>query len=537
MRSNTAPTVADRVAAFLSTRDVRHVFGVPGGENVPLIEALRRAGIEYVLTHHEASAGFAADVTGQLTDRPGVALSTVGPGAVNLLTGAASATLERSPMLALTAEIDPEIRDRVTHMKVDLGGIFQAAAKASFPLRAGGLERTLSEAWEMARTPPRGAVHLSLSPSEAAATEPEAHSAPVTGANTAELETDALDAARAMIGGAGSAVVLAGVGVEAAGAHRDLISIAEAWGAPVAVTPKAKGQFPESHLLYAGCFSAYGDDALRAFLAECDLIIGVGLDGVDFVTSTWEVDTPVLHLGTPPEDTVTRPTLSVGGPLRATLQALKGAREPWSNGIAVASELRRAIRAALHTGYAQERGIIGLVPLTAAIQEALPPEGAVTVDVGAFKLVFLQAWQAERPKRLFVANGLSAMGYALPGALAIRLARPERPALAIVGDGALLMYAGELETVARLGRPLVVLVIVDEALSLIRLKQLRQDVPITGTEFGPTDYALLAAAFGLAYRRIEGAEGAPATLREALNLPHPVLVEARVNKHEYDHFR
>jgi acetolactate synthase-1/2/3 large subunit len=129
------------------------------------------------------------------------------------------------------------------------------------------------------------------------------------------------------------------------------------------------------------------------------------------------------------------------------------------------------------------------------------------------------------------------MGYAVPGAVAVKLAQPERPVVAVVGDGALLMYAGELATVARLGRPLVVLVVVDEALALIRLKQRRQNVPTYGTEFSATDYQALAAAFGLAYRLIDGRQNATAILHDALAMTRPALVEARINKAEYDHFK
>ena len=138
------------------------------------------------------------------------------------------------------------------------------------------------------------------------------------------------------------------------------------------------------------------------------------------------------------------------------------------------------------------------------MQRALPEEIVVTVDVGAFKLVFLQGWHTDKPKKyLFVANGLSAMAYVIPGAVGLRLAQPQRPVLAIAGDGTLLMYAGDLATDARLGRPLVILVVVDQALSLIRLKQLRQELPVYGTEFNPNDYRALASAFGIEYRLID----------------------------------
>jgi acetolactate synthase-1/2/3 large subunit len=213
-------------------------------------------------------------------------------------------------------------------------------------------------------------------------------------------------------------------------------------------------------------------------------------------------------------------------------------QKPRLGGPEHAGSLRHSINKQLHAPVIpRSPNTIPIHELINSLQSALPAEGAVTVDVGAFKLVFLQQWRTDRPKSLFVANGLSAMGYAIPGALGIRLAQPQRPVLAIVGDGALLMYAGELATVARIGQPLIILVVVDEALSLIRLKQLRQELPIYGTEFGRSDYSALAGAFGLAYRLIDGQAEARAILEEAVELPGPVLVEARISNSDYDRFR
>jgi acetolactate synthase-1/2/3 large subunit len=306
----------------------------------------------------------------------------------------------------------------------------------------------------------------------------------------------------------------------------------------VAVTPKAKGHFPESHPLFAGCFTAYGDKPLRQALATADLILGVGLDGVDLVTSTWDPATPVINLALAnAADPVFRPVVAVDGDLAWLLAQLPPLRPANAAGPAVAARVRQAIAQALITPWPAMPGTIKLSPLVAALRQALPLDGVVTVDVGAFKLLFLQQWPTDRPKSLFVANGLSAMGYAVPGAVAVKLAQPERPVVAVVGDGALLMYAGELATVARLGRPLVVLVVVDEALALIRLNQRRQNVPTYGTEFSATDYQALAAAFGLAYRLIDGRQNATAILHDALAMTRPALVEARINKAEYDHFK
>lgn len=535
-RGKTQMTIAEYLATFLKNSGVDTAFGLPGGENVPVVEALRQAGIGLVLMHHETSAAFAADVMGQLTARPGVCFSTVGPGAVNLAAGATAATLERSPVLAITAEIAASWLPAVTHMKVDLTALF-GQTKGSYHLTPGSTPATLAAGWQLAQMVPRGAVHVAVDPETAVLSL----TTPIALPDLPEPEPfdpAVLEAALPYLRGAERPFLLAGVGVEAAKAQADLLALAEAWQLPVAVTPKTKGHFPESHPLFAGVFTAYGDRALRQALAEADLVVGVGLDSVDFVTSTWNSPAPVVNLAEAgADDSALRPVVGVNGRLSPLLTYLQPVRPPASDGAARAAAIRQQIAAALVTPYPDIPGCLKLHDLIGALRRALPEETAVTVDVGAFKLVFLQQWTTNTPKSVFVANGLSAMGYAIPGAIAIRTAQPARPVVAIAGDGALLMYAGELATVARLGQPLLVLVVVDEALSLIRLKQLRQEVPVHVTEFGSTNYEALAAAFGLSYRLLDNAATAEATLREAAGLPHPVLVEARVNKGEYEHFR
>jgi len=533
--------LAEYLAQFLRAQGVTHVFGLPGGENVAFIKALRFAGIEFVLFSHETSAGYAAMVTGQLTNSPGVCLSTVGPGAANLTAAAAAATLERSPMLAITADIDSTWYGRVSHMELDLPALFSPVTKGSFQLKPDTPGTTLASAWQLALSPPAGAVHLSLSPDMALL--------PVNGKphrldipSRPVVSKKNLSQMAPYLQGADDLFIIAGLGVEAAMAHSELLALAESWQVPVAVTPKAKGFYPESHPLFAGVFTAYGDAPLRRAIADADLVLGVGLDSVDFVTSTWDVDTPVINVNLAgADDPALKPALAIDGDLRDMLLRLADGdayRRKRTGGPGLTAALRQAIARRLYEPeHPRSANTIGLKELNDALQDAMPSDIAVTVDVGAYKLVFLQGWRTDFPKSLFVANGLSAMGYAIPGALGIRLAQPERPVLAIAGDGALLMYAGELATVGRVGAPLVILVVVDEALSLIRLKQLRQEVTVYGTEFARTDYAILAAAFSLDYRLIDGPEGAGETISNAFELPHPVLVETRITNVEYDRYR
>ncbi len=535
-------SLAEYVAQFLIINGVSRVFGLPGGENVIFIEALRKAGLDFVLFHHEAAAGFAAGVTGQLTDRPGICLSTVGPGAVNLVAPAAAATLERSPMLAITAEIDTTWQPRVRHMQIDLAHLFGSVVKDSLALYPESVGADLEKAWNLALSPPMGAVHIAIAPDMASSS---VSGAPRVVARPSSFELDDVALARAerYLLQALQKMIIAGIGVEAGGAQAELVELAEAWQTPVAVTPKAKGHFPESHPLFAGCFSAYGDSPLRQYLAEVDVIVGVGLDSVDFVTSTWELDTPVVNINlSGADDPALKPVIAVNGSLKKALIHLATSSElskPREASVLIqTADLRRAMALELQSDeFSQSVGTVRVGDLIDGLRNALPEDGAVTVDVGVFKLVFLQQWKTDKPKSLFVANGLSAMGYALPGALAIKLEEPDRKVVAVVGDGALLMYAGELATVARQCQPLVILVIVDDALSLIRLKQLHHEVPIRGTEFSRVDFCSLANSFGLEYGLIDGQESPSVVLVQALALNQPVLIEARIDREEYNNFR
>lgn len=445
-------------------------------------------------------------------------------------------------MLAITAEIESTWSGRVTHMVIDLPKLFAPVTKGSFKLNASSVTTILPQAWALALSPPAGAVHLSLAPDIAAmpfSRLPDqvipAQSLPVDEQNLAQL-VRRLSEARHI-------TLIAGIGLETNAITEELVALAERWQPIVAVTPKAKGLFPEDHPLFAGCFSAYGDTAVRKAIAASDLVLGLGLDSVDFVTSTWDFDTPVINLSNNPvDDPAINPILTIRGDIKDIVHFLTVANGPIATRLDRtdhAAQIRREITRQLRpqAATALPPDVIAVYDLVDALQNIVPENIAITLDVGIFKLVFLQQWRAKMPKSLFVANGLSAMGYAVPGAIAIRQADLSRPVMAIVGDGALLMYAGELATIARIGHPLVILVVVDQALSLIRLKQLRQGVPIYGTEFANTEFQSLAKAFHLEYRRVHSVDTAHEILAEALQLPGPVLVEARISNMDYDRFR
>lgn len=526
---------AGYLAGFLKAQGVQRVFGLPGGDNLHVIEALRQAGIDYVLVHHEAAAAFMADADGQLHGRPGVCMATLGPGAINLLDGVANSFRERAPLLAITADIDAAERPHRTHQEIDINGLYRPVTKLSLSPTGDALPEILPAVWRLAMTPPWGPVHLNLSPAEAERAVPRSAREPHEQHAEMPHPLPELTEAVQRIGQAKRIFIAAGIGVEQAGAQAEVLALADTWGAPVTVTPKAKGHFPEDHRLFTGTYGAYGDEPLRDALNQADLILAIGLDGIDFI-KPWTFHTPVVSLAAAfPDDPTFRPTLACDGDLGHILRELTPARkgDDWS----WAAEIRAGIAAHIAPEPAPTEGTVAPQIVFQALRQALPANGMVTVDVGAHKLLVLQMWEATRPKTFFVSNGLSGMGYALPAAIAMKLARPDLPVAAVTGDGGLLMYAGELETLSRLGTPVVVLVLVDASLALIRMKQEAAGLqPGYGIDFGEVNYRALAEAFGLAHRCVDDSASAGDVIDEAVALGRPVLVEARIDREQYRRF-
>ncbi|MFQ5857527.1 MAG: thiamine pyrophosphate-binding protein [Anaerolineae bacterium] len=526
---------AGYIAGFLKAQGVQRVFGLPGGDNLHVIEALRRVGIDYVLVHHEAAATFMADADGQLNGRPGVCMATLGPGAVNLLAGVANSFRERAPVLAITADIDEAERPQRTHQEIDINALYQPVTKLSLRPAGDTVPEILPALWRLAMDPPWGPVHLTLSPVEVNRPVPASTSEPKSLPDEASESPPDLSEAVQRIEQAERIFIAAGIGVEQTGAQAELLALSEAWGTPVTVTPKAKGHFPENHRLFAGTYGAYGDEPLREALDAADLILAVGLDGIDFI-KPWTFPAPVVSLGQAGADDPTfRPVLAYDGNLQHMLRNLTPIRQ--GDDASWAAAIRDNIARRVTAEDLSSDGTVAPHTVFRALRLALPANSMVTVDVGSHKLLILQTWVTTQPKTLFVSNGLSAMGYALPAAMALKLARPDVPVAAVTGDGGLLMYAGELETLARLGTPVVLVVLVDASLALIHMKQAAAGHESGyGVDFGGVDYRALAGAFGLAYRCIDDPESAQNVMAEAVALERPVLVEARIDKEHYRRF-
>ena len=328
-------------------------------------------------------------------------------------------------------------------------------------------------------------------------------------------------------------VILAGIAALRCAAGPELVRLAELAGIPVVVSPMAKGVFPEDHPYFAGVLDMAGYRVVWDLLAGADLILAAGFDPVELI-SPWSVATPVLHLDTTPNtDQVYASAHELTGHVGAILGWLcaQWAGEPrWAETEVAAHRAR--LRAAWLAGRAEGR--LNPSDVVSIAREAAPPGTIVTTDVGSHKVMAGQVWQAAEPRSVLIPNGLSAMGFGVPAAIAARLTRPDRPVIALVGDGGFAMTATEMRIASALGLPVTVVVFADNSLNRIELKQQLMGYPPTATRMDGMDLVALAEAMDCDGARADS----PAALEKALSgfaaRSRPLIVEARIDPAQYE---
>ena len=533
------PTVADLIVDGLVRAEVPRLFGVPGGgSNLEVLEAARVRGLPFVLCHQEWAACIMAAVTGELTGRPGAVLSTLGPGVTASATGLAHARLDRSPLIYVSDRHPAGVLQFATHQYVDHGAHVGAIAKDSVSVGADSAAHWVAHAVRLALTEPRGPVHLDL-PADVAGRSAVPAATSVTPAPLPPLDGKLVERAAAMIRAARRPLVIAGLGCRAADA-KWLRAFAEALPTPVLTTYKAKGAIPDPHPLALGIFT--GGALEEPLVRRADLIIAFGLDTVELIPRPWAYTAPVLsltrcpaaepRLQAPGGGAYFTPALEVVGEPGSILEDLAGrllgrARADWD--VAEVDRIRRERHAAL------EVPVPGLAPhrVVQMTRELTAGGSIATVDAGAHMFPATAYWHALEPGELLISNGLATMGFALPAAIAAQLVHPHRRVICFTGDGGLMMVAAELETVARLGLPIVIVVFNDEALSLIAIKQEQKGLEGVSMRYAGPDLRALARAFGL--RAFTATD--EATLHQALigaqTAPGPALIDARIDASGY----
>ena len=529
-------TVAATVVDALREIGVKYVFGVPSGGWVDYMEALRTTdGIEFILTTHEGGAGIMADVCGRLSGKPGACFGTFGPGATNLATGVGEALLDRSPMIALTDEMPPSLRGRTTQMGIDHQALFRPLTKKTTRLRADAVKSVLFDAAREALSGRPGPVHVGLPVGMSAETAPAEDLAFAPPGARGPAAPELLEQAMALLAQARKPMLAVGRGAVQAGVRSEILALAHKHKMPVVLTPMAKGMVPETDPCYAGVLFHALSDIVGITHQQADLVIGVGYDPVEFNYESWlSPRSALVGLDVEPTDidrSAYRLAVDAVGDIRTSLHALlelPPLQADWD------LDALAARRAAMFAKLEPSNQAFGPKGALAVLRSLLPDDGIMTCDVGAHTHLIGQLWRTPAPGLQIMTNGWSTMGFGIPAAIAAKLISPGTSVCAVVGDGGFLMTAGELATAVRYDLKIVVLVLTDNDLALIRIKQEKKGNPIYGTPIRKQGTIGGPNIFGVPVRTARDAIELRNALEAAFASDGPAIVEAIVDSREYD---
>jgi acetolactate synthase-1/2/3 large subunit len=532
-----APSTADVIADALVAAGVPCIFAYPGDPIIELMERARARGVEVVLARREGTAAFMAEGFAMATGRPGVCLSTLGPGSTALVNGVAAATLDRVPMIAISGQIETAREPFFTHQVVDHKLLYSPVTKWAGRIEATAVATTMRKALSLAMAERPGAVHLTINgdTSKLPAKDSNFSLPPMSGSvqsvrvARAPGAPDPVD----LLAGARRPVILAGIAAVRGRATPSLVRFAERTATPVVVAPMAKGVFPEDHPLFAGVLDMACNQVLWSFLKDSDLLVTVGFDAVELI-KPWTVEVPVLHVdATPNTDQIYQSQCECVGDIAGILDWLHEeyrGEGRWSE--ADVARHRDALRDAYYEG--RVAGHLNPTDVVDAVRAAAPGSTIATCDVGSHKLLVGQGWQTYEPRTMLMTNGLSAMGFGVPAAIAAKLAHPDRPVVALVGDGGFAMTATEVRLAAARGLPVAFVVFVDGSLNRIELKQMALGYASTATRIEDMDLVALAHAMDCDGVRVDSREELDKALTGLAELSRPLIVEAHVDPSQYE---
>ncbi len=509
---------AELLVRCLENEGTEFVFGIPGEENLAVMDALLDSSVQFVTTRHEQGAAFMADVYGRLTGRAGVCMATLGPGATNLITGVADANMDHAPLVAIAGQAATNRLHKESHQVLDLEEIFRPITKYSSRIVTPEIiPEVVRKSFKLAQTEKSGACFIEF-PENIAALASLQQPLPVTHASAPEPASETIERAAALISQARKPIILAGNGVIRNDATGALAEFATRLNIPVTNTFMAKGAIPFRHPMAMGSAGLQSRDYVNCGFDRADVIICIGYDLVEYHPYLWHPtrDRAIIHIDMSPAEVDAHYNVAVGvvGDINLSLRRIASLATPH------AAESLRPLRQALIEDMNLHRDDkdcpVKPQKIIWDLRTALDLEDIVICDVGAHKLWMARMFRCEHPNTCIISNGFASMGIAVPGAIAGRLAFPQRKFVAVTGDAGFLMNSQELETAVRLGVAMVVLIWNDGGYGLIEWKQLNTYGRQSHVRFGNPDFVKYAEAFGAkGYRVTQGDELLP-ILRQAL---------------------
>jgi len=518
----------------LENEGVEYVFGIPGEENLDVMDALLDSSIHFITVRHEQGAAFMADVYGRLTERAGVCLATLGPGATNLITGVADANMDHAPLVAIAGQAGTNRLHKESHQVLDLTNLFEPVTKYSASLLDPDIiPEVVRKAFKLAQSEKTGAAFIEF-PENIAELEVDLDLLPVTQHFDPEPPAEKVAEAAALISAAQHPMILAGNGVVRSGASAQLAEFAEKLNIPVANTFMAKGVIPFKHRCALGSAGLQANDYVSCGFDQADVIICVGYDLVEYHPYLWHPsrDRRIIHIDHSPAETDGHYPVAVGvvGDIKHSLDRIAGLTTP-HQGAHV-----RPLRERLVEEMAQHRDDLDFPVKPQKIiwdlRTALDLEDIVVCDVGAHKMWMARMFRCEQPNTCIISNGFASMGIAVPGAIAAKLVYPQRHVVAVTGDAGFMMNSQEIETAIRCKLPIVILIWNDSSYGLIEWKQMNQFQRISNVRFNNPDFVAYAESFGARGYRVERTADLPAILKEALANDTVSIIDCPVDYRE-----
>ncbi len=518
----------------LENESVDFIFGIPGEETMGTMESLLDSKIDFVLARHEQAAAFMADVYGRLTGNAGVCLSTLGPGATNLITGVANANLDRAPLIALTAQVGREKMHKESHQYIDLVKAFFPITKWNTSIRhAKAIPEVVRKAFRIAQIEKPGAVHIEF-PEDVANEDADSKPLEIRHDPTSYPNEEELKSAANIIKDANHPIILAGNGVIRAKASEELVKFAEANKIPVANTFMSKGVLPHDNNLSLLTIGLQMKDYTMCGFDRADVVIAVGYDFVEYSPRQWNPkrDKKIIHIDSRRSeiDSSYEPAVELVGDIAVTLKELTEATG-YNKSYDYFEKVIDIMREEFEDKVDDNSMPVKPQRIIREIRNAMQKSDILVSDVGMHKLWIARLFPTYEPNTVLISNGLAAMGFGLPGGIAAKLVDKDRNVVVVTGDGGFMMNSQEIETAKRLGVSLVVVVFNDGKLGSIDFKQ-RHFKKRIGVEFSNPDFVRYAESFGAVGHKIEKADDIKSTLRDAIKSKDLCVVDVPIDYSE-----
>ncbi len=526
---------ADLFIRCLENEGVEYIFGIPGEENLDVMDALLNSHIKFITTRHEQGAAFMADVYGRLTGKAGVCLATLGPGATNLVTGFADANMDRAPIVGIAGQGSTTRMHKESHQVLNLVNLFAPISKYSIQIRAPEIvPEVVRKAFKDAQGEKPGGSFIDFPENIAAMDGIDRSALKVQSPKPPVAPETKIKQAAEIISNAREPIVMAGNGVVRGGASEHLVRFAETLKIPVATTFMAKGTIPFSHELSLGTVGLQARDYVACGFDRADVVICVGYDMVEYHPHLWHPnrDKKIIHIDMSPAEVDEHYILEAGviGDITSSLHRIAELATPHQT--YYAGVLRETIVEELSAHAHDQEFPIKPQKIIWDLRQVLEPEDIVISDVGAHKMWMARMYQAERPNTCIISNGFASMGIGVPGAIAAKLVHPELTALTVTGDAGFMMNSQEIETAMRIGVPIVILIWNDSQYGLIKWHQLRHFGRESYIDFTNPDFVRYAESFGAKGYRVGTTDELVPVIRQAIADNTVVVIDCPVDYSE-----